>query len=441
MRFSPRFSISFLAAVAAALFPLGTFAARSLQEPVGTFVTTATTVEWQTAGDHAAVVLSLQQPDGQVLTQTFAEGRNPQLSVENLSDGLYSYELRSAGRDARLQDDGTAERTEVQSGSFTVLNGTIVPPNVREEAKPAPRLKFASETFFAFPDDVSAQGGVCGGSDCTNAESYGFASIKMKENNTRLKFEDTSAPGAFPGSDWQISANDTFSGGANKLFVEDLTAVTVPFLIEGGSPNNALYVDSTGRIGLRTSTPARDLTISAPTTTIIRMEQSNSPFQAWDITANSANFYVRDVNHEQNPFIILASAPYNSLVIDATGRIGLGVAAPSYQIHHSSGARLDAGVWVDASSRNFKQDIQQLDREAAFDALESLQPVVFAYKSNPTDQHVGFIAEDVPDLVATPDRTGLAPMDVVAVLTKIVQEQQKTNAELRARLECLEQQK
>ena len=416
MRITLRFSIPFLAAlVSFSAYP------QSPHEPVGTLVTTATTVEWQSAGDPTPIVLSLQRPDGQVLTETFAAGRHPMLRVENLGDGLYSYELRTA-----------TEKALVQTGSFTIRNGAAVPPNLRE----TPRRTVSTDTYFA--DDVSAAGGVCGGSDCTNAESYGLATIKMKENNTRLKFEDTSTSAGFATTDWQLSANDAFSGGANKLFVEDLAAATVPFLIEGGTPNNALYVDSTGRIGLRTSTPARDLTISAPFTTIIRMEQSNSPFQAWDIVANNNNFYVRDVNHEQNPFIILSSAPYNSLVIDASGRIGLGTPAPSYQIHHSSGARLDAGVWVDASSREVKQDIQQLDRDAAFDALQSLQPVTFAYRSNPADTHVGFIAEDVQELVATPDRTGLAPMDVVAVLTKIVQEQQKTIADMRARLERLE---
>jgi hypothetical protein len=147
---------------------------------------------------------------------------------------------------------------------------------------------------------------------------------------------------------------------------------------------------------------------------------------------------VRDVNHESNPFIILTAARGNSLVIDASRRIGLGVASPLYQIHHSSGARLDAGVSVDASSRKVKQDIENLGRDAAFDALQSLQPVTFAYKSNPTDKHVGFIAEDVPQLVARPDRTGIAPMDIVAVLTRIVQEQQKTILEMRTRLDRLE---
>jgi cell division protein FtsB len=50
----------------------------------------------------------------------------------------------------------------------------------------------------------------------------------------------------------------------------------------------------------------------------------------------------------------------------------------------------------------------------------------------------------VPALVATEDRKALSPMDVVAVLTKVVQEQQKAieeqkkiNAELRAEIDAL----
>jgi hypothetical protein len=417
-----RFRVLFLAVVVAAFVSLGAFAA----QPIGQLVATATTIEWQVRADHPDIVLSLQRPDGEVVTETFAAGRNPLLHVDKLGDGLYSYELRAAAGD-----------TAVQSGSFTVRNGAIVPPNFRENAV-GPRLPFkpSPNTFFA--DFVSAAGGLCGGADCTSTETFNGATIKLKANNTRLKFEDTSTSPGFPTTDWQISANDTFSGGAEKLFVEDLTAGTSPFVIEGGTPTNTLYVDSTGRIGIGTSTPAKSLTISDPLSPAIQMEQSTSPFQAWDIVANSNNFYVRDVNHEVNPFIILPSAPNNSLLIDASGRIGLGVATPSYSIHHSSGARLDAGVWVDASSRQVKQDLRDLGRDAAFDALQALQPVTFAYKAKPGDTHVGFIAEDVPELVARPDRTGLAPMDIVAVLTKVVQEQQKTIAEMRARLECLE---
>ncbi len=43
-----------------------------------------------------------------------------------------------------------------------------------------------------------------------------------------------------------------------------------------------------------------------------------------------------------------------------------------------------------------------------------------------TEKHVGFIAEEAPDLIAAKDRKGLSPMDIVAVLTKVVKEQQET---------------
>jgi hypothetical protein len=424
MRLKYRFSFPLIVAAVAALLPLIAFAAPA--EPrAPRLITSARAIEWHPSTD-AASRLSVQRPDGEVITETFAAGQNPLLQLDGLADGMYSYELRISQTDAEPL---------VQSGSFTVANGVVVSPNAPERTGSARGRGIVAEEYFA--DDVSARDGVCAGFDCTDIESYGFASAKLKENNTRLKFEDTSAAG-FAGSDWQLSANDTFSGGANKFFVEDLTAVTVPLLIEGATPTNTLYLDSTGRVGIRTSTPARDLTIANPVSTGIRMEQSASPFQAWDIVANNNNFYVRDVNHEQNPFIIKISAPYNSLVVDTTGNIGLGVATPVFQIDHSSGARLDAGNWINASSRNTKQDIHKLDRDAAFEALKALEPVTFAYKANPAETNVGFIAEDVPNLVATVDRRGLSSMDVVAVLTKVIQEQQQTIEEMQTRLQNLE---
>jgi hypothetical protein len=432
MRSKYRFSLLLFVAAAAALLPFTAFAADAEQRAMR-LVATDRAVEWQQAIVPEASFLSVQRPDGEVITEMFAAGRSPFLRLDGLADGLYSYELRVAQTDAGPL---------VQSGSFTIANGAVVAPDALEvngnRAFPVKPLRPpAANTFFS--DDVSARGGVCAGFDCTSTETYGSATAKVKANNTRIKFEDTSTAAGFATSDWQLSANDTISGGADKFFVEDLSAATVPLLIEGGTPTNTLYLDSTGRVGVRTSTPARDLTIANPVSTIIRMEQSASPFQAWDIVANNANFYVRDVNHEQNPFIIKASAPYNSLVIDSAGQIGLGVASPLYQIHHSSGARLDAGNWVNASSRAIKQDIHQLDGNAAMDALKALEPVTFAYKENPGETNVGFIAEDVPELVATSDHKGLSAMDVAAVLTKVIQEQQRTIEDLQTRLQHLEQ--
>ena len=410
MRSSYRFSIPFLIAAAAAL---------SVDARVARTVMTPTVIEW-TSSDRGAVVLAVQHPNGDVVTETIT-GRNPSLSVEGLADGVYSWELR----------DGS----EAESGTFTIANGTIVRPDLPENhARPG---RPAANPFYT--DDVSAQGGVCAGSDCTNAESYGFVTIKTRDNYARLKLEDTSTSAGFPTSDWQIGTNDTFSGGAEKFFIEDLTAATVPLLIEGSTPSNALYLDSTGRVGMRTSTPAKDLHIATASTPTIRLEQTGVNARSWDMFGNNFNFVVHDATVLTSPFIIRSGAPTGALTVDAAARIGLGVAFPSYQIHHSSGARLDAGNWINASSRDVKQRIHDLDRDAAFDALRSLQPVTFAYNANPADTHVGFIAEEVPDLVATPDRKGLSSMDVVAVLTKVIQEQQKTIDDMRARLDCLEE--
>ena len=96
------------------------------------------------------------------------------------------------------------------------------------------------------------------------------------------------------------------------------------------------------------------------------------------------------------------------------------------------------GVWTNASSRNLKENIQCLSSDEAVEALTKLNPVKYNYKTDKTDKYVGFIAEDVPELVATKDKKGMSPMDVVAVLTKVVQEQQKIIADLQERMAQVE---
>jgi hypothetical protein len=66
-----------------------------------------------------------------------------------------------------------------------------------------------------------------------------------------------------------------------------------------------------------------------------------------------------------------------------------------------------------------------LGLDEALGVLFGLHAVKYEYKTSPQDQYVGFIAEDVPELVAMKDRKGLSPMGIVAVLTKVVQEQQR----------------
>jgi hypothetical protein len=77
--------------------------------------------------------------------------------------------------------------------------------------------------------------------------------------------------------------------------------------------------------------------------------------------------------------------------------------------------------------------------EDALGALMQLDPVSFVYRADQNkDPQLGFIAEDVPDLVATSERKGISPMDIIAVLAKVVQQQQKSIDVLEARIRMLE---
>jgi len=115
--------------------------------------------------------------------------------------------------------------------------------------------------------------------------------------------------------------------------------------------------------------------------------------------------------------------PVTRLTVDYSGRVGIGI-TPSQFLHLAGGAYSDGATWVNASSKEYKENIESLDSREALVTLASLDPVKFNYKADASERHVGFIAEDVPDLVATKDRKGLSPTDIVAVLTKVVQEQQ-----------------
>lgn len=118
------------------------------------------------------------------------------------------------------------------------------------------------------------------------------------------------------------------------------------------------------------------------------------------------------------------------------GNVGIGNASPAYPLEMASGAHVTAGgVWTNASSRESKENIQSLTVEEAVAVLHALNPTRFNYKIEKEEEYVGFIAEEVPELVATKDRKSLSPMDIVAVLTKVVQEQQKQIEELNSRLQ------
>ena len=480
-------------------------------------------VEFDRAVAPAAFLLTVSTPSGAVIEEIFDGSETPAFDLSRnygvpMTDGQYTYELKALPytRASRTADEASrgatvsSTYTMAQSGSFQAVGGNLVLPDSAGEPVPIDNV---------IVDDEIVQGSLCVGTDCVNGESFGFDAIRLKENNLRIHFDDTSATSGFPANDWRITVNDTATGGLSYFSIDDATAGTVPFLIEAGAGTNALYIDDNDRIGVGTSTPSvNGIHMAWGDTPALRLDQDGTggyTAQVWDVAGNEANFFVRNVTSSSAlPFRIRPTAPTNTLTLgadgyvgmgtwspsadleiertgtailfvmdrtdgasammeseedyvsfgsmtidpvyfvvndlpvmtlDTNGYLGVGTTTPTHLIETAGGAYCDGNSWVDASSRSLKENIESLSAAEATEALMTMDPVKFNYIADSGDEHVGFIAEDVPELVATEDRRGMSAMDVAAVLTKVVQEQSKAIAQqqaiiagLEARLEQLE---
>lgn len=239
---------------------------------------------------------------------------------------------------------------------------------------------------------------------------------------------------AHSGEGWDGSA---FTEAA-AMFIEvdgAVSAGTVPGRVTfrtqdtAGTRAERMRIASSGNVGIGTTGPSMRLSVKSPSADqdVIKIEREGITAD-WRLGIRSnASFFVGDATNGITRFLI-----------SQTGNVGIGDLSPSYPLHMASGAYVTTGgVWTNASSRSYKEHIAELTSNEAIAAFQGLKPVTYNYKIDKDEKHVGFIAEDVPAILATKDRKGVSPMDVVALLTKVVQEQQKTIAVLKKEVDGL----
>ncbi len=197
--------------------------------------------------------------------------------------------------------------------------------------------------------------------------------------------------------------------------------------------NTNMYLSFDGKLGIGTEQPGTALEV-----------WGDGRFGDWDqpATITGADLQVHNLSGTGKAFLVthFGFPSSTAFVIEGGGDVGIGKENPSHLLDvGNSGAYCDGGAWVNGSSRSFKENITDLTEEQALEVLTDLVPTSFTYKTDSEEVYLGFIAEDVPDLVATNDRKGLVAMDIVAVLTKVVQTQQEQINDLRETIEELQQ--
>ncbi len=318
-------------------------------------------------------------------------------------------------------------------------------------------------------DDLIVVGSECVGLDCADGESFGFDTIRLKENNLRIRFMDTSTAAGFATNDWQLTANGSGDGGKNFFSVDDIDGGRTPFLLEAGARTNALYIRNNGSVGFGTGAPVVDLHTRSGDTPTLRLEQDGSAGwtpQTWDVGGNEVGFFVRDItNGSRLSLRIRPGAPGSSIDVAADGDVGIGSDSPQARLHvkgdPASGEpavlvsktdntellKLDAngnlslaGLVSVSSSREVKENFRPVDGDEILDKVSQLSLGTWNYKTEgPSVTHMGPIAEEFTGAFRLgADEKKIGVMDVSGVALTAIQALDRKNREKDARIAELE---
>lgn len=442
---------------------------------LATVVITPSEISWTPLEEYTRLYLRVAKPDGEVFDLVFEADQTPLMGLQDpdgnpLADGLYRYELvampkldaetlailaqvTQEDRDqtvAELKQAGKLpEQSLTQTGAFYINNGSYAMAAVEGEAS---EVQSAQSTVdepldVVHLDDAIVDGSLCVGFDCLTdgSEIFDFDTIKLKENNLRIYFDDTSSTGGFTANDWRLIANDSASGGSNYFSIEDSTGGNRVFTIEAGAPANSIYVEDLGRVGLGTSIPVLELSINDSDSPSIRLEQDSSGGwapQTFDIAANESNFFIRDVtNGSKLPFRIQPNAPTNSLTIKSSGYVGIGTWAPTEMLHVAGNVRVD-GYIVEFSDVNVKMGFLPVDGAEILQKLLDMPVTTWSYKAEGSDViHMGPTAQDFYAAFGLgDDNKHIAALDTNGVALAAIQELARLSQAQDARITALEQQ-
>ncbi|MBI9055201.1 MAG: hypothetical protein JEY96_15365 [Bacteroidales bacterium] len=184
------------------------------------------------------------------------------------------------------------------------------------------------------------------GTDIEDLQDLAGYTMVLKENDIRILFDDNSTDAGFASNDWLMEINSKEIDGTNHFAIQDVTNDKYPFKIISGAPNNSLFINNLGNLGIGSGDPKLKLQLTKGDTPGLRLEQDGTSgwgTYTWDIAANETNFFVRDfTNGSTLPFRIMAGAPSLSMKIDKKGYTSLGKSNASERLDIAGNIHLDS---------------------------------------------------------------------------------------------------
>ena len=283
---------------------------------------------------------------------------------------------------------------------------------------------------------------------------------------------------------WDLQADGNVGG---RFLVNDVSAGTFPFRIEGGAPSNSIRIASNGNVGIGTD-PVRNLHIKSDSPGVRQRWDNNAP-EFWEFWhGGSAIFWQHfDGTTTTTPVKFYDDAPTNSLVV-RNGGVGAMFAlentghprfrlrnsalnsnwdfrtagsgsSEQFQITNISGGtsnfpfrlfkngdlEVEGDVTANGvlltSSRASKTDFAPLDERDVLERLASLEISQWRYKHESEDTvHFGPVAEEFHETFGLSDGKHLNMIDTNGIAFAAIKALNKQNQDLYRKNQTLENQ-